>query len=223
MRKFLKLLSFAAMCVCLAFGFSACGLFGNSSADGQNNGTSGGSQSNGQVSGSSQSSGKTEASRVDIPTSPIKLSVRSESAKITDSGRASQKMDKVLLSNYFDVSVANRAGYTKLDITVEFEAKEIDDGYQYVFLYSDSECKGNNFFDKVVDEFYDPEDPSLLYEYRFEHGGTGKDTSWKSHSFSTTIKMSRLKDDLFIRYGASGNYDDDWQNRNIVVTFCVKQ
>lgn len=157
------------------------------------------------------------------PAEPITLTVRTEAAKITDSGRASQKMDKVLLSNYFDVKAAYQAGYTKLNVTLTFEAREIDDGYQYVFLYADSNCKGNSILDKIVDEIYDPEDPSLLYEYRFEHGGTQKDTKWGEHSFSTTIKTSRLKDDLYIRYGASGKYNDDWQNRNIAITFTLSK
>lgn len=192
---------------------------GGSSSSGSGS-SSGGSSSGGSSSGSSGGgSTQTPATPVNIPESPITINVRSETAKITDSGRASQKMDKVLISDYFDVKAAYSAGYTKLKVTFSFEVKEMDDGYQYVFFYADTTCKGNSFFDKVVDEFYDPEDPSLLYEYRLEHGGTTKDTSWGPHSFSTSLKMSRLKDDLYIRYGASGKQNDDWQNRNVVVTF----
>ena len=156
---------------------------------------------------------------VNIPENPITVNVRSEAAKITDSGRESQKMDKVLISDYFDVKAAYSAGYTTLKVTFSFEVREIDDGYQYVFFYANTTCKGNNFFDKLVDEFYDPEDPSLLYEYRLEHGGTTKNTSWGTHTFSTSLRMSRLNDDLYIRYGASGKQNDDWQNRNVIVTF----
>ena len=164
---------------------------------------------------------KQDVPAISISTEPITITVRTEVATITDSGRASQKMDIVFLSNYFDAEEAYNAGYTKLHVTLTLEAREIDDGYQYVFLYADKNCKSNTFFDKIIDEFYDPEDPSLLYEYRFEHDANGKDTNWGTHTFTATLKMNRLIDDLYIRYGASGSYADDWQNRNIVITFQV--
>ena len=189
---------------------AACDFFGNGSQ-------SGGSGS----SGSNDSNGPSAPVSVSVPTEPVTVTLRTETAKITDSGRAGQKMDKLLLSNYFNVKAAYSAGYTKLNVTFTFDVRELDDGYQYVFLYADTNCKGNSFIDKIVDEVYDPQDPSLLYEHRLEHGGTKKNTSWGSHTFTTTVKMSRLQDDLYIRYGASGKYNDDWENRNIVVTFSV--
>ena len=181
------------------------------------------SESNTPPASSGSSDDNSYVAPITVPSEPITVTLRTESAKITDSGRASQKMDKLLLSNYFDVKAAYKAGYTKLHVTFTFDVREIDDGYQYVFFYSDTNCKGNSFLDKIIDEVYDPEDPSLLYEYRLEHGGTKKNTSWGTHTFSTTIKMSRLKDDLYIRYGASGKYDDDWQNKNVIVTFKVER
>lgn len=171
---------------------------------------------------SANSSTNQPASSFSAPSEPITITVRTKSAKITDSGRANQKMDRVFLSNYLDVKAANQAGYTKLLVTLTFEVQEIEDGYQYVYLYSDRNCNENSVRDKIGDdEVYDSEDPSLLYEHRFEYGGEKKVTDWGTHSFSATITMNRLKDDLYIRYGASGSYDDDWQNRNIVVTVDV--
>lgn len=180
-----------------------------------------GNTSTGDSSDTTTSSNTQTFPSPNIPLDPVTLTIRTETAKITDSGRAGQKMDKVLLSNYFNVKSAYNAGYTKLHITYTFDVRELDDGYQYVFFYADTNCKGNNFLDKIIDEVYDPQDPSLLYEYRLEHGGSKKNTKWGTHTFSTTIKMSRLKDDLYIRYGASGKYDDDWENKNVVVTFQV--
>ncbi len=232
-RRFRHIVAIVCLAFCMCF-FSACEfpewmgdpIQGSSSSGGSQSGqTSGGNQGGqtdgnqgGQTSGGGQGS-TTPPATVTIPEGPFTVSVRTDAANITDSGRASQKMDVVFLSDYFDVKAAYSAGYTKLQVTIDFEAKEVDDGYQYVFLYSDTKCKGNSFFDKVVDEFYDPQDPSLLYEYRFEHGGTGKNTEWGAHSFSASLRMDRLKDDLYIRYGASGQGNDSWQNRNIVVTF----
>ena len=216
-KKFLIVFLTLIIVLSMCFGLTACDLFGSSSSGSQSSGDNNSSQS----SGSSGSQGSTQTPQVAIPTDSFTVTVRTETAKITDSGRASQKMDILLLSNYFDVKAAYNAGYTKLNVTFTFDVRELDDGYQYVFFYADRNCKGNSFFDKVVDEFYDPADPSLLYEYRLEHGGTKKNTSWGSHTFTTTLKMSRLNDDLYIRYGASGKYDDDWENKNVVVTFQV--
>lgn len=207
-RKFFVFWAMAVLTVALTFAF-ACGTVTDSRND------------NSSSSGNSSIEKPAEPPAVSVPAEPVTVTIRTETAKITDSGRKSQKMDKLLLSNYFDVKAAYKAGYTKLNVTFTFDVRELDDGYQYVFFYSDTDCKSNGILDKIVDEIYDPEDPSLLYEYRLEHGGSKKNTNWGSHSFSTTIKMNRLKDDLYIRYGASGKYDDDWENKNITVTFEV--
>ena len=31
--------------------------------------------------------------------------------------------------------------------------------------------------------------------------------------------MKDLKKDLYIRYGASGKYEDDWQNKNVMINY----
>ena len=208
--------------VSLCISFSACG-----GSDSQSGTTQTQTPSNDNQGGTTQTPNNEKkedtqpAPPVSIMTDPVTVTVRTETVTITDSGRKSQKMDVLFLSDYVDVKEAYNAGYTKLRVTVTLDVKEIDDGYQYIFLYSDTNCKSNSLFDKIVDEFYDPKDPSLLYEYKFEHDPGAKNTKWGSHSFTATLKMERLKDDLYIRYGASGKNDDDWQNKNVVVTFQV--
>lgn len=150
---------------------------------------------------------------------PQTFEVRSETVTITDSGRIYQKMDIVRLSDYYHVKGLNFAGYTKLKVTFTFDVREVNDGYQYVFFYYNSKCKGNDLIDKVVDAtgVYDRDDPSWLYTYKFEHGAGKKNTSWSTHTFSTVIDMGMLKDELYVRYGASGSGEDDWQNKNVWV------
>lgn len=199
MKKLKLALSlFCAATMCL--GLAACdpfnvavtpGTSGNTSSDSSSSSNS----STGNHSSSSSSGGgsSSQTAPVEIPEDPITVTVRTETATITDSGRKSQKMDVVYISNYFSVRDAYSAGYTKLHVTVTFEAKEKDDGYQHVFLYYNTKCEGNTIVDQVIDQFYDPEDPSLLYHYKFEHGPGKKDTNWGNHSFSTTLNMSSLK------------------------------
>lgn len=164
-----------------------------------------------------------------IKVDPISYSVRTETATITDSGRSKQKMDIVYLDE-LNMTDLKRAGYTKLKITVSYDVCEIDDGYQYVFLYQDENCaqpkdEENSLADILwgdsLDEILgnkDPGDPTLLYTYKGEHGSGKKDTSWGTQTFTVSLSVEDIIDNLYIRYGASGKNDDDWKCKNIIVT-----
>ncbi len=146
--------------------------------------------------------------------------VRSETATITDSGRDNQKMDHVPLSANYNVVDLQRAGYTSLDVQVNLELREIDDGYQYVFLYSNTSCTTavTKFVDKYLFLGDKADDPSLLGGYKYEHGPGTKYTDWGTLNYNATVALSDLTKDIYVRYGASGEKDDDWQNRNVTVT-----
>lgn len=149
--------------------------------------------------------------------------VRESVATITDSGRKNQKMDKVGAVEDFNFTDLKRAGYSKLVVSVSADVCEIDDGYQYIFIYASSTCTDNSV--SSVMDFYDKyvfgetkEDPSLCYMHKFEHGSGFADPSWETVTFEVTLDLSRFSDDIYLRYGASGKNDDNWQNRNIVVS-----
>lgn len=164
-----------------------------------------------------------------IKVDPVSYNVRTETATITDSGRSKQKMDIVYL-NEFNMTDLKRAGYTKLQITVSYDACEVDDGYQYVFLYQDENCaqpkdEENSLADMIwgdsLDEILgnkDPGDPTLLYTHKGEHGSGKKDTSWGTHTFTVPVSVENIIDNLYIRYGASGKDEDNWKCKNIIVT-----
>ena len=153
----------------------------------------------------------------------VNYNVRTDTITITDSGRKNQKMDIVQISEDYSVKDLIRAGYKSLKITLTASVCEVDDGYQYIFLYSDTNCADNDvsslmdIYDKYVFG-NDSEDPSLLYAHKFDHGVDKVDTSWGNISFTINIDLIKLKDDLYIRYGASGKNDDDWRNKDIFVT-----
>ena len=116
-----------------------------------------------------------------------------------------------------------RAGYTKITVALSADVCEIDDGYQYIFLYSNTKCASNDI--SSVMDFYDKyvfgeesSDPSLLYMHKFEHAPGVADSSIQTVSFEVTLDLARLTDDLYVRYGASGKNDDDWMNSNVCVT-----
>lgn len=149
--------------------------------------------------------------------------VREDFATITDSGRGKQQLDRVGISSNYNVTDLKRAGYTKITVALSADVCEIDDGYQYIFLYSNTKCASNDI--SSVMDFYDKyvfgeesSDPSLLYMHKFEHAPGVADSSIQTVSFEVTLDLARLTDDLYVRYGASGKNDDDWMNSNVCVT-----
>ncbi len=159
-----------------------------------------------------------------ISVEPITYTVREETATITDSGRAKQRLDVVEFRYDFNLVDLERAGYTRLRFTISYDVKEVNDGYQYIFLYKDRNCiKQENF--NLLDYYSDfifgeqnKEDPTLLDVHEYEHGPGNLDTSWETVTFTKVIEIDNLIDNLYLRYGASGSNDDDWQNKNIIVT-----
>lgn len=136
--------------------------------------------------------------------------IRVTEARITDDGRMKNPYDKISLYTLcgYNVPELIKDDYKTVKITVTLDAKEINDGYQYLFLYKGSE---NN--------------AELIQEIKFEHGSGYKDTNFKNYSFTfNKINLSSLSSSfLYIRYGASGNGEDDWVNKNIRVSAVFSQ
>ena len=84
-------------------------------------------------------------------------------------------------------------GYTTVTITITFDAKEINDGYQDLWIYS--------YTDQQIRSF------------TVEHGSGKKDTSWWSHTVTFTVSIDNLQSDgsFWIRWGAHGDFGDDWK------------
>lgn len=153
----------------------------------------------------------------------VTYGVRENVATITDTGRSNQQLDKVGIADDYNVTDLIRAGYKTLNVKVTLTLCEVDDGYQYIFLYSDENCKDSSISSlmDIYDKYVfgnDKEDPSLLYGYKYEHDPDNANTAWDTISFETTLELSKLKGDIFIRYGASGNKADTWKNKDVIVT-----
>lgn len=152
----------------------------------------------------------------------VTYSVRSAEITVNDSGRDKQPLDCVSISNNYNLLDLQRAGYRSLKVTVTLEISEKNDGYQYIFLYKNKNCNSNDVsLDSLWDQYIkgeDDSDPNCLYGYRHEHTAGKVDTSWATVTFEKTVMLSDLKDDLYLRYGASGKDEDTWYNKNVVVT-----
>ena len=151
--------------------------------------------------------------------------VRDYEVSISDAGRKKQQMDIVEISTSADYTLLDleRAGFTYIEVEITLDIKEVNDGYQYIFLYKDdvlpdTDMDLTEFYNKYVNGESSTEDPSLLHLFKYEHGPGEKDTSWNRVTFRRSLRISDLKDDLYIRYGASGKDDDTWRNQNVSVT-----
>ena len=83
-------------------------------------------------------------------------------------------------------------GYKYLYVTITFDCKEKDDGYQDLWVHS-----YNN---------------TQLKHYEFEHGAGKKDTSWWSHTKSFYISLDDVNasGSFNLEWGANGNFSDTW-------------
>ena len=82
-------------------------------------------------------------------------------------------------------------GYKYLCVTIYFECKEKDDGYQELWVYSGE---------------------TQLKHYEFEHGSGKKNTSWGNQSVTFYISLDDLQSNcsLKLEWGAHGNFSDTW-------------
>ena len=147
--------------------------------------------------------------------------VREGEATITDSGVHKQQLDTIRIADDYTITDLKRAGFTSFKLTVSFECREEDDGYQHMMIYNSTSRKSNSSVGGWLEEnlFGDSEtDPALIDQYDFEIDADGVGKEWRSVTYDTTIYFSEVKDNLYICGDASGNLSDTWYNRNIVVT-----
>ena len=122
---------------------------------------------------------------------------------IKDNGVLSNPYDVVYFSDFgIDLAAAKEQGYKSLTFYVRLNVSEVDDGYQYIYLYSSP----------VSNTAYNCGVPTTGTN-RFEHKNGSKDTNWGMHEFTfENIDINRFTEGMFvIRYNASGDGDDDWK------------
>jgi len=102
--------------------------------------------------------------------------------------------DKYIETVYpgLDRDLLKACGYTKFTITITFDCKEKNDGYQDLWIYS-----------------YKDEEIGVA---TVEHGAGKKDKTWWSHTVSFEISIDNVQTDgsFWLRWGAHGDFWDDW-------------
>lgn len=140
---------------------------------------------------------------------PTKIMLRTAEKKITDSGRFKNHYDVIDLKSMLGVylSTLKYEGVKKIKIDLTLDVREIDDGYQHLFLYTKKDDVKSN---------------KLLWHKEFEHTKGKKNTNYKTYTFSCEFFLDQLENEkIYLRYGASGALDDDWKNKNVIVNITL--
>ena len=143
---------------------------------------------------------------------------RNNEFTITDSKILKQGLnfDEVITSNVFPsfLSLKSR-GYNYVSITLNYEMKEVYDGYQNVYIYPKA---------------YDNTDSNYIIWEQMTYGGDVKNTNYSSVennflniSIDKFLSSSENDNGFNIRYNANGNGEDTWKNQKITVSVVVSK
>jgi hypothetical protein len=141
------------------------------------------------------------------------ISIRTAVKRITDSGRFNQPFDAVNFSDVFgyNVTTLKQQGYQTVSFYIRLNVREVsNNGGQYIFLFR-SPVQSNNY---------------LVSGLAFEHG-SAKDTTWWVHYEQVlkfeNISLDRFLNEFIIRYGASGDGNDDWENKDLKIQLVFRE
>jgi len=134
--------------------------------------------------------------------------IHTATKKISDSGGQFKQHFDVVRFDAFDINLETmkQQGYKTISFLIRLDVRELSDGNQHIFLYS-SASQSNNY---------------LISEVKFHHTLRKKDSTWWIH-YENELRFPNIDIDKFIndqfiiRYGASGDYEDSWENRNLQI------
>lgn len=125
---------------------------------------------------------------------------------IDDSGRFNNSYDEIIISSIYGQTISSlkSQGYTKMKIKISIDISEVDDGYQYMWIYDGSGSNAN-----------------ILWTQEIEHKVGSADSIYRTYIFEDAlIDLSQINSNtIYMRYGASGSGSDIWKNKNLKLDF----
>ena len=139
--------------------------------------------------------------------------IRSGTLVVTDDSEFEQWHDVANLNNfsYLKYDYFKRYGFTKMDVYLKMDMKEVNMGYQHInFYYSEKQDESYRFSSHV----YELGGNSLVDYYTIV-------TFYKLNVPLSTFDNSDPDDyaKFVARYSASGSLEDDWQN--MAIYLCI--
>ena len=105
----------------------------------------------------------------------------------------------------------------EFEFSVSASISEIDDGYQEIFLYNNGKsfsCSGTEY-SKACEH-------GMVASWQIEHGPGYLEKTRYNHNATWVISGDKLKDEMYLRYGAWGHKSDRWKlyeiNMDVTVT-----
>ena len=136
--------------------------------------------------------------------------IRTETQRITASGREKQHFDVVNFDKFGpSLNTMKQQGFSTVSFYTQLNVREINNGYQWIFLYNSQTVHNNN----------------LLSELRFQHTEGKLDTTWWYHDLNfENIPIDKfISNEFVIRYGASGSGGDTWENSGLRMQLVFKK
>jgi hypothetical protein len=132
------------------------------------------------------------------------IEIRSDEVTITDSSTFSNHYDAVNLGLFnYNTSSLIAQGYVTLGIIFQLDIREVDDGFQEIFIYSGSTTTSIQLVTGIT---------------AFEHVPGSKNTTYMRYEFYAEIILSQIiGNTVYIRYGAHGAFNDNWKNKFLEV------
>lgn len=125
---------------------------------------------------------------------------------IDDSGRFNNSFDIVNISSICGQTISSliSQGYKKLRVKISINICEVDDGYQYMWIYDGSGSSAN-----------------ILWTQEIEHKVGEQDSNYRTYIFNDAIidLDDIISNQIYMRYGASGSGNDTWKNKNLKLDF----
>lgn len=135
--------------------------------------------------------------------------IRTSEVLIEDSGRFKNPYDKIDLNEItpYGIDVLEDLGYNKIELTMNIDMKEKNKGYQYLWIYSE----------------YNNNDVNILWGKDLELGSTSLQDYYTTETFTILIDLDKINTTydgtfIYLLFGASGAFGDDWYNKNVVIT-----
>ncbi len=107
------------------------------------------------------------------PLTVFNKTIRTGDHKITGSGRYT--LDVFTLEK--TIPALMESGYTKLEISINYDLKEVDNCKQYISLFTSTGY--------------------IIRKETIEHGGSSKKTSWGTHLMECEIELEKLDSNIF--------------------------
>lgn len=128
------------------------------------------------------------------------VSIQPDERAVYDDGQfaSTQPYEVVSLSRWgYDCDDLILEGYNTIVVIFQISIKEVNDGYQELYLYTTSNSNAANLVTGIE---------------KFEHTPGKKDSNYKRYEFYAEIKIDSIIDNrICFRFDANGDWEDTWK------------